>query len=77
MKIKNLCLTLCASSLLLASMAGMAKEVKIGMAIDDLRLERWQKDRDIFVNKAESLGAKVLSSPPTAMKKRRCRKLKI
>ncbi len=47
MKIKNLCLTLCASSLLLASMAGMAKEVKIGMAIDDLRLERWQKDRDI------------------------------
>lgn len=38
---------------------GMAKEVKIGMAIDDLRLERWQKDRDIFVNKAESLGAKV------------------
>ena len=44
MKIKNLCLTLCASSLLLASMAGMAKEVKIGMAIDDLRLERWQKE---------------------------------
>lgn len=29
------------------------------MAIDDLRLERWQKDRDIFVKKAESLGAKV------------------
>nr|WP_282102408.1 substrate-binding domain-containing protein [Enterobacter asburiae] len=29
------------------------------MAIDDLRLERWQKDRDIFVKKAESLGASV------------------
>jgi D-xylose transport system substrate-binding protein len=58
MKIKNLCLTLCAS-LVLASAAGHAKEVKIGMAIDDLRLERWQKDRDIFVNKAEALGAKV------------------
>lgn len=29
------------------------------MSIDDLRLERWQKDRDIFVKKAESLGAKV------------------
>ncbi len=57
MKIKNLCLTLCASSLLLASMAGMAKEVKIGMAIDDLRLERWQKDRDIFVINAEAFGA--------------------
>ena len=58
MKIKNLCLTLCAS-LLLTSMASSAKEVKIGMAIDDLRLERWQKDRDIFVNKAEQLGAQV------------------
>lgn len=58
MKIKNLALTLCAS-LLLTSMSGIAKEVKIGMAIDDLRLERWQKDRDIFVNKAEALGAKV------------------
>ncbi|HKS35327.1 MAG TPA: D-xylose ABC transporter substrate-binding protein [Enterobacteriaceae bacterium] len=58
MMIKNLCLTLCAAALL-ASTAGYAKEVKIGMAIDDLRLERWQKDRDIFVSKAESLGAKV------------------
>ena len=42
MKIKNLTLTLC-TTLLLASFAGHAKEVKIGMAIDDLRLERWQK----------------------------------
>lgn len=58
MKIKNLLLTLCAS-LVLTSISGAAKEVKIGMAIDDLRLERWQKDRDIFVKKAESLGAKV------------------
>lgn len=58
MKIKNLCLTICTAALL-ASAAGYAKEVKIGMAIDDLRLERWQKDRDIFVSKAESLGAKV------------------
>lgn len=58
MKIKIFFLTLCAS-LLLAGMACHAKEVTIGMAIDDLRLERWQKDRDIFVNKAQSLGAKV------------------
>jgi len=36
-----------------------AKSVKIGMVIDDLRLERWQKDRDIFVDTAEKLGAKV------------------
>ena len=36
-----------------------AKDLTIGMSIDDLRLERWQKDRDIFVKKAENLGAKV------------------
>lgn len=42
MKIKNLTLTIC-TTLLLVSFAGHAKEVKIGMAIDDLRLERWQK----------------------------------
>lgn len=58
MKIKPLFLTLCAA-LALASGASLAKDVKIGMAIDDLRLERWQKDRDIFVKKAESLGASV------------------
>ncbi|ELY4301892.1 D-xylose ABC transporter substrate-binding protein [Cronobacter turicensis] len=58
MKIKQLILTLC-TSLVLTSFSGIAKDVKIGMAIDDLRLERWQKDRDIFVSKAESLGAKV------------------
>jgi len=58
MKIKKLFLTLCAS-LLLISFAGQAKDIKIGMAIDDLRLERWQKDRDIFVKQAESLGADV------------------
>jgi len=58
MKVKQLILTLCAS-LALTSFSGIAKDIKIGMAIDDLRLERWQKDRDIFVSKAESLGAKV------------------
>jgi D-xylose transport system substrate-binding protein len=39
-------------------MASSAKEVKIGMAIDDLRLERWQKDRDIFYIKPNSLAHK-------------------
>lgn len=52
MKMKTTLLALCAA-LALVSQAGLAKEVKIGMAIDDLRLERWQKDRDIFVKKAE------------------------
>lgn len=59
MNIKKLLLTSLCASLALTSFNGMAKEVKIGMAIDDLRLERWQKDRDIFVAKAEEKGAKV------------------
>lgn len=58
MKMKHTLLAACAA-LALFSQGGAAKEVKIGMAIDDLRLERWQKDRDIFVKKAEALGASV------------------
>lgn len=58
MKLKTLLLTACAT-LVLLSHPGMAKQIKIGMAVDDLRLERWQKDRDIFVDKAKSLGADV------------------
>ncbi|MEA9389584.1 D-xylose ABC transporter substrate-binding protein [Acerihabitans sp. TG2] len=58
MKLKPLLLSVC-TLLLLASQPGMAKQIKIGMAVDDLRLERWQKDRDIFVDKAKSLGADV------------------
>jgi len=58
MKIKHALLAVCAALALIGHTAS-AKEVKIGMAIDDLRLERWQKDRDIFVKKAEALGAKV------------------
>ncbi len=76
MKIKNLCLTLCAS-LLLASVAGHAKEVKIGMAIDDLRLERWQKIAIFLLKKQNRSAPMCLFSPPTAMKKHKCRKLKI
>lgn len=60
MTIKNLCLTFCASRLL-TSLSGIEKEVKIGMAIDDLRLERWRKDHDIFVNKAELLDANIFT----------------
>ncbi|WP_439294732.1 D-xylose ABC transporter substrate-binding protein [Lonepinella sp. BR2882] len=59
MKIKTALLTLATAITLAFSQSVIAKDLKIGMSIDDLRLERWQKDRDIFVNKAESLGAKV------------------
>lgn len=35
-------------------------EIRIGLSVSDLTLERWQHDRDIFVDKAEELGAEVL-----------------
>jgi len=56
-KIIMLCFTLIL--VVVNSAAVSAKTIKIGMVIDDLRLERWQKDRNIFVHKAEQLGAKV------------------
>ena len=52
-------ITLLCAILISISAPAFAKSVKIGMVIDDLRLERWQKDRDIFVNTAEKLGAKT------------------
>jgi D-xylose transport system substrate-binding protein len=35
-------------------------KIKIGLSMDDLRLERWQHDRDLFVQKAKELGAEVV-----------------
>lgn len=35
-------------------------ELTIGLSVADLTLERWQHDRDIFIETAESLGAKVV-----------------
>jgi D-xylose transport system substrate-binding protein len=34
--------------------------VKVGFLMDDLKQERWEKDRDLFVQKVEELGGKVL-----------------
>ncbi|RKF14313.1 D-xylose ABC transporter substrate-binding protein [Alginatibacterium sediminis] len=56
---KKLITAISIAMLCLGSAASYAKTVKIGMAIDDLRLERWQKDRDFFVAKAEQMGAEV------------------
>ncbi|RKU10510.1 D-xylose ABC transporter substrate-binding protein [Candidatus Poribacteria bacterium] len=36
------------------------KKIKIGLSMDSLRVERWQKDRDIFKAEAEKLGAEVI-----------------
>lgn len=59
MKLKSKLLAVAAATLLALGQNAIAKDLKIGMSIDDLRLERWQKDRDIFVKKAEALGAEV------------------
>lgn len=59
MKMKTALLSLVAA-MTVCSHSVSAKDLTIGMSIDDLRLERWQKDRDIFMKKAEALGAKVL-----------------
>jgi len=37
-----------------------AQKIKIGLSMDSLRVERWQKDRDIFTAEAEKLGAEVI-----------------
>lgn len=36
------------------------KKIKIGLSMDTLKEERWQRDRDMFVAKAKELGAEVL-----------------
>jgi D-xylose transport system substrate-binding protein len=47
--------------ILLSSVVVMAQDdLVIGLSMDNLRLERWQHDRDIFVERAEELGAEVL-----------------
>ena len=53
--------TLLASALASLSLPVMADSAhpKIGFSIDDLRLERWSRDRDYFVAAAEKLDAKV------------------
>lgn len=38
----------------------LEKKITIGFSIDTLAIERWQRDMDIFINKAKELGADVL-----------------
>ncbi|HXG92021.1 MAG TPA: D-xylose ABC transporter substrate-binding protein [Blastocatellia bacterium] len=35
-------------------------KLRIGLSMDTLKEERWQRDRDLFVQRAEELGAEVL-----------------
>lgn len=43
-----------------AADAAKAKPVKIGLLIDTLKEERWQKDRDLIVAHAKEVGADIL-----------------
>jgi len=40
--------------------ANGTKKIKIGLSMDTLKEERWVKDRDLFVTRAEELGADVI-----------------
>jgi D-xylose transport system substrate-binding protein len=60
-----------AVSAALTSQAHASKEKPvIGFSIDDLRLERWSRDRDYFVAAAEKLGAKVYVQSADASEER-------
>lgn len=43
-----------------ANSAVPEKKVTIGFSLDSLTVERWQRDRDVFVATANSLGAEVI-----------------
>jgi len=43
-----------------SNQAGQSQKIRIGFAMDALKQERWEKDRDIFLAKAAELGAEVL-----------------
>lgn len=64
MKMKHVLLSGCAL-LAIVSQPGFAKKIEIGLAIYDLRLERWQKDRDIFVQKLNRWVRKFWFNRPT------------
>ncbi len=70
--IKAVTLACFAGSMLLSSGAALAdaKNPKIGFSIDDLRVERWSRDRDYFTAAAEKLGAKVYVQSADASEQR-------
>ncbi len=40
--------------------ASTEKTITIGFSIDTLAIERWQRDMDVFINKAKEMGADVI-----------------
>jgi D-xylose transport system substrate-binding protein len=71
MKVR-LSVAIAAAMMALASGAASAdaKNPKIGFSIDDLRVERWARDRDYFTAAAEKLGAKVFVQSADASEQR-------
>ena len=55
-----LIIVVCCTAMLLSCADTSKKKIKIGLSMDSLRVERWQKDRDIFIAEAEKLGAEVI-----------------
>lgn len=51
---------ICCTTMLLGCADTSKQKIKIGLSMDSLRVERWQKDRDIFKAEAEKLGAEVI-----------------
>lgn len=70
-KLSKICLVLSLIGVFLAPAAIADKaNPKIGFSIDDLRLERWTRDRDYFVEAAEKLGATVYVQSADASEQR-------
>ena len=55
-----LTIVICCTLLIFGCADSSNKKIKIGLAMDSLRVERWQKDRDIFIAEAKKLGAEVI-----------------
>ena len=51
---------ICCTTILFGYADSSKKRIKIGLSMDSLRVERWRKDRDIFIEEAKKLGAEVI-----------------
>lgn len=60
MRLLRSCLALAASALFFATAFASKDKPVIGLSLDTLKEERWQRDRDLFVAEAEKLGASVV-----------------
>lgn len=64
MRLCRLAAVLSSAALLACSSPGKTpsgeKRITLGFSMDTLKEERWQRDRDLFVARAEELGARVL-----------------